>query len=85
MEKMKVFGKQRLDFPNKEGERIHGISLHCVSDYLPNENWEGQAYVKLWCPFGTPVNEQADKVLIGSRLLVDFDRKGKPVSFTVEK
>ncbi len=79
MEIFKVFGKQNLDFIGKEGP-VKGISLHCTTTALPNANWEGLAYEKLWCPASLSVYSQALAVPVGSEIQVDFDRKGKPLS-----
>lgn len=84
MEEFKVFGKQNLNFDNRSGEHIEGISLHCTTSLLP-KGWEGLAYEKLWCPAGTPVNAQALSVPVGSVIQVEFDRKGKPFSLAVKK
>lgn len=84
MEEFKVFGKQNLNFDGRDG-RVEGISLHCTTSSLPNANWEGLAYEKLWCPAGGSVYSQAVAVPVGSEIQVDFDRKGKPVSIAVSK
>ncbi len=84
MEEFKVFGKQTLNFKNREGQIIDGISLHCTTSTLP-KGWEGAAYEKLWCPVGSPVHVDALKVPVGSTIQVEFDRKGKPVSLAVKK
>lgn len=85
MEEFKVFGKQTLNFKNREGEDIKGVSLHCTTSSLPNSSWEGLAYEKLWCPVGSQVNVAALAVPVGSTVQVEFDRKGKPVSLAVKK
>lgn len=84
MEEFKVFGKQNLDFNGKEGP-VKGISLHCTTSSLPNANWEGLAYEKLWCSAGSPLYSSAMAVPVDSEIQVDFDRKGKPVSILVKE
>lgn len=83
MELFKVFGKQNLNFDGRDGH-VEGISLHCTTSSLPNTNWEGLAYEKLWCPAGSLVHNAALAVPVGSEIQVDFDRKGKPVSITLK-
>lgn len=84
MEVFKVFGKQNLNFDGRDGH-VEGISLHCTTSSLPNANWEGLAYEKLWCPAGTLVHNQALAVRVDSEIQVDFDRKGKPVLIMVKE
>lgn len=82
MEIFKVFGKQNLNFDGRDGH-VEGVSLHCTSSSLPNANWEGLAYEKLWCPAGSPVHSSALAVPVGSEIQVEFGRKGKPVSIVL--
>lgn len=82
MELFKVFGKQNLNFDGRDGH-VEGISLHCTTASLPNANWEGLAYEKLWCAASLPIHAQALSVPVGAEVQVEFDRKGKPVSIVV--
>lgn len=85
MEVFKVFGKQIVDFFDRSGKHVEGISLHCTTSVLPSDKWQGLAYEKLWCPVGNPVNSQALAVPVGSEIQVDFGRNGKPVSIVVKE
>lgn len=80
-----MFGRQNLNFKNRDGQHVEGVSLHCTTSSLPNDSWEGLAYEKLWCPAGSAAYSSALSVPVGSDIQVDFDRKGKPVSIVVAK
>ena len=84
MEKMKVFGKQNLDFTGRDGNQVRGVVLHCTTN-PPNQYWEGEGYEKLFFPNNSPMIPEVVKLPVGSVISVSFNRFGRPDSFTVEK
>ncbi len=75
MEKMKVVGKQKINFTNKDGEEIKGIKLHCLSN---SSNVEGQAVETIF--INKRSNDSyavANSVAINGNIEVSFNRWGK--------
>lgn len=90
MEKMKVFGKQKLNFDSMDkqtGQPVHieGIKLHCTKD-VPNENWEGQGYEGLFVNVSkAELYSAACTLSVGSTIYVEFNRYGKFDDFRLDK
>lgn len=76
-EKMKVVGKQWLDFTGKDGNQVKGQKLHCLCS---KSSVEGQAIEGIF------INERSDcytiakSVAVGSDIEVTFNRWGKAES-----
>lgn len=90
MEKMKVFGKQKLNFDAKDkqtGRPVHieGIKLHCTKD-APNEKWEGEGYESLFVNVSkAELYSAAFTLPVGSTICVEFNRYGNFDGFRLDK
>lgn len=84
MERMKVIGKQEMNFDTKDGNHVEGIKLHCTKD-APNHHWTGQGYEGIFISVRSDCYESAVKLPIGSDIDVTFNRYGKADSFFVCK
>lgn len=84
MDKLSVFGMQHVDFSDKSGRQVQGISLHCMCS-APNQYWKGLGYTKLWFPLNSDLYQQVASLPVPCELQVDFNRFGKPSSLDVLK
>lgn len=83
--KIEVFGVQKVDFTNKEGEAIQGFSINATSrsnaDYI-----YGRAYTKVWLKpeaMQFLLKGNSPDYLVGKTLDVEFNEKGKPIDFEI--
>lgn len=77
MEKMKVVGKQWLDFVGRDGNPVVGQKLHCLST---KSSVEGQAVEGIFFNERSEYCSVAKSVAVGSDIEVTFNRWGKPES-----
>lgn len=77
MERMKVIGKQELDFIGRDGNPVQGTKLHCVTkkDYV-----EGEAIEGIFINIRSDYHETAKNLPVGTTIEVGFNRRGKPES-----
>ena len=74
MEKMKVVGKQHLDFVGKDGNRVVGVKLHC---FCKKNDVEGEATESIFINARSESYDTAKAVSVGSYVDVSFNRWGK--------
>ncbi len=84
MEKMTVFGKQRMKFDTKDGNHVEGIKLHCTKK-APNDSWDGEGYEGIFISVKSDLHKPALELPVGSTIEVSFNRYGKPDNFAVSK
>lgn len=82
MEKMKVVGKQKLDFTGRDGNPVKGIKLHCL---CTKTNVDGDAVETVFCNERSEMIEVAREVPINGEIEVTFNRWGKPDSVFFNK
>lgn len=84
MEKMVVFGKQKMNFDTKEGNHVEGIKLHCTKN-PPSANWEGYGYEGIFVNVKSELYTLAESLPVQTTIACEFNRYGKVDSFSVSK
>lgn len=84
MEKMVVFGKQKMNFDTKEGTHIEGIKLHCTKE-PPSSAWIGYGYEGIFVNAKSELYKLAVTLPVQSTIACSFNRYGKVDSFELVK
>lgn len=81
MEKIQVVGRRDVDFIDKTGRQVTGLSLYIL---IPMDGVEGMKSDKLFVS-SARLSSVSHIPQVGETVCVNYDRYGRPVEFTPVK
>lgn len=74
---MTVFGLEKVDYVSKKSnQRVEGLNLHCVSDYIETDKMTGQQVERIFISVRSQAWASIQKVKIGDDVRVLYNRYG---------
>lgn len=83
---MTIFGFEKVDYISKRSkQRVEGLNLHCVSDYVENDRMTGQQVERIFISVRSPAWSSVQASKIGDMVKVLYNRFGSVDDVIVQK
>jgi hypothetical protein len=80
-----IVGKEKVDYVSKKTNNpVVGLTLHCVSDQVSRERFEGREVDTIFISNKSPMYDQCAAFPVGSRITVQYNRWGSVESVVLD-
>lgn len=80
-----IVGKEKVDYVSKKTNNpVVGLTLHCVSDPVSRERFEGREVDTIFISNKSPMYDQCAAFPVGSKITVQYNRWGSVESVVLD-
>lgn len=82
---MKIVGKKKVDYVNRDGRKVEGVSLNIIHDSGDVNNVDGQFVETVFCSAKWTNYASILSIPLGSYVDITYNRYGNPENIIVRK